>query len=70
MNVFFIDQDQMTQTNLTLNVTPLNNTLTNSKFTKSTVKLEDYIIYIIYVKFYKNLNSFYMLLKFVKINGI
>jgi hypothetical protein len=44
MNVFFIDQDQMTQTNLTLNVTPLNNTLTNSKFTKSTVKLEDYII--------------------------
>jgi hypothetical protein len=70
MNVFFIDQDQMTQTNLTLNVTPLNNTLTNSKFTKSTVKLEDYIIYIIYVKFYKNLNSFHMLLKFVKINGI
>jgi hypothetical protein len=48
----------------------LNNSLTNLKFTKSTIRLEDYIVYIIHIKFYKNLKPFNMLLKLVKINGI
>jgi hypothetical protein len=43
----------MTQTNLILNITPFNNVLTNSNFIKFIVGLEDYIISIIHVKFYK-----------------
>jgi hypothetical protein len=40
------------------NITPLNNTLTNTNFTKIIVGFKAYIIYIVYVKFYKNLKSF------------
>jgi hypothetical protein len=39
---------------MTQNITPLNNALTNSNFVKFTVRLEDYIIQIIYVKLYKS----------------
>jgi hypothetical protein len=45
INIIFIKgPDQMTPITLTPNVTPLNNALANSNFTKSTVGLEDYII--------------------------
>jgi hypothetical protein len=37
-------QDQMTPTSVTPNITPFNNALTNSNFTKLTVRSEDYII--------------------------
>jgi hypothetical protein len=56
---------------LTPNVTPLNNALTNSNFTKFIVRLEDYNhIHHIYVKFYKNVKLFSMLLRLVAINGL
>jgi hypothetical protein len=55
---------------MTPNVTPLNNILTNLNFTKFTVRLENYMISIIYIKFYKNLKSFDILLRLVKINGL
>jgi hypothetical protein len=60
---FFMGEDQITPTRLALNITPLNNVLTDIILIKSTVGLIVYIIQIIYVKLQTNLKSLDMLLR-------
>jgi hypothetical protein len=65
-----MSQDPLTPTSLTLNVTHLNNILTDVSFIKLTIELKVYIVKIIYEKFQTNSKLFESLMIIDVINNL